>query len=564
MPNSLPTILVISALAATLPLGALSGRPAEAATPDSSGLYADYLAARFAQAQDDPTMAAEYYLRALERNPTQPDLLRHAFMASALSGRVEAAGLARLLPGDTLAQLWLVGAAAKAGDWGSVERRANALAVDKLSDDPLAGILSPLLLAWAEQAQGRTDAALAVLRPLAEDSRFRALFALHEGLIADLAGQEARATAAMAKARDVDGAPGLRLAQILASFDARHGRQAAGLQELAQAGAAAPEIGLVLPALSRAMALPPVGDARDGIAEAFLAAAGSLQTQNDDRRAAVLLDIVLALRPDLTAGRLLGAEIDEAAGRKNAARLTLEAIAPTDPLAPLARLRDAGLMAEAGDTDAALAAFDALARDCPQSALPLIREAETLRAKGQFDEAIAAYDQAMARETKPNWTLFYERGVARDQAHDRAGGEADMQKALDLSPDQPLVLNYLGYSWAEKGEHLGEARRMIEAAVQAKPNDGAIVDSLGYVMLRQGDIAGAVRTLEHATELMPDDATVNGHLGDAYAAAGRRLEAGYEWRRALMLNPEPEEAEQLKAKLVPPPRQSALAAPAAR
>ena len=277
-----------------------------------------------------------------------------------------------------------------------------------------------------------------------------------------------------------------------------------------------------------------------------------------------MLDIALSLRPDLTAGRLLGAEIDEAGGRKNAARLTLEAIAPTDPLAPLARLRDAGLLAEAGDTDAALAAFDALARDCPQSALPLARKAEMLRAKGQFGEAIAVYDQAMARETKPNWALFYERGVARYQAHDRAGGEADMQKALDLSPDQPLVLNYLGYSWAESGEHLGEARRMIEAAVQAQPNDGAIVDSLGYVMLRQGDVADAVRTLERATELMPDDATVNGHLGDAYAAAGRRLEADYEWQRALMLNPEPEEAEQLKAKLVPPPRQSALAAPAPR
>ena len=266
-------------LAATLPLPTLTAGPAEAATPDQSGLYADYLAARFAQAQDDPAMAAEYYLRALEQSPTQPDLLRQAFVASALSGRVEAAGLARLLPGDALAQLWLAGAAAKAGDWAGVEARADTLARDKPSDDPVAGVLSPLLRAWAEQAQGRTDAALAVLRPLTEESRFRALFALHQGLIADLAGQEALAAAAMARARDVDGAPGLRLAQILASFDARHGRQAAGLQELAQAAASAPEIGLVLPGLSRAMALPAVRDARDGIAEAFLAAAGSLQTK---------------------------------------------------------------------------------------------------------------------------------------------------------------------------------------------------------------------------------------------------------------------------------------------
>lgn len=564
MPDHRPAILAIALLCATFLTSTLATEQAHAASADASGLYADYLGARFAAAQDDSATAAEYYLRALEQSPEQPDLLRHAFLASALSGRVEAAGLARLLPDDALAQLWLAGAAAKDDDWAGVERRAEALGRDQLADNQLVKVLRPLLLAWAEQAQGRTEAALATLSPLTARGQFHALFALHEGLIADLAGQETLAVAAMAQARDVDGPPGLRLAQILASFDARHGRRAAGLGELGQAAEGAPEIALALPVLSEEMANPAVRDAKDGIAEAFLAAAGSLRMEDHGRPAMLLLRITLNLRPDFAAAQLLSAGIEEAREQPEAARLALDLVSATDPLAPLARLHRAGLAVQAGDTDAALAAFDALARECPQSALPLVRKAEVLRANGRFAEAVGAYDAAMARESKPNWALLYERGVARDQVHDSAGGEADMRKALELAPDQPLVLNYLGYSWAERGEHLDEARRMIETAVQAQPRDGAIVDSLGYVMLRQGDVAGAVRTLERATELMPDDATVNGHLGDAYAAAGRRLEAGYEWRRALLLHPEPDEAERLKAKLDLPPRQSASAVTPAR
>ena len=111
------------------------------------------------------------------------------------------------------------------------------------------------------------------------------------------------------------------------------------------------------------------------------------------------------------------------------------------------------------------------------------------------------------------------------------------------------MLNYLGYSWADMGQNLAQARAMIDKAVQRRPNDGAIVDSLGWVMLRQGEVAEAVRTLERAVELDPEDASINGHLGDAYWAAGRKLEATYQWRRALIFNPEPDDAAKLEAKL---------------
>jgi Flp pilus assembly protein TadD len=140
-------------------------------------------------------------------------------------------------------------------------------------------------------------------------------------------------------------------------------------------------------------------------------------------------------------------------------------------------------------------------------------------------------------------------GIAEERAHQWPKAEADFLHALQLSPDEPFVLNYLGYSWTEQGTHLAEARRMIERAAAARPNDGAIIDSLGWVALREGDTARAVSDLEKATELQPEDPTINGHLGDAYWAAGRKLEALYQWRRALTLNPEPEDVPKLEAKL---------------
>jgi Flp pilus assembly protein TadD len=141
--------------------------------------------------------------------------------------------------------------------------------------------------------------------------------------------------------------------------------------------------------------------------------------------------------------------------------------------------------------------------------------------------------------------------VAEERAHLWPKADADFHRALELSPDQPFVLNYLGYSYADMGHHLTEAREMIERASERRPNDGAIIDSLGWVMYRQGDSKSAVKTLERAVELEPEDSTINGHLGDAYWAAGRKVEAQYQWRRALTLNPPPDDAAKLEAKLNP-------------
>jgi Flp pilus assembly protein TadD len=193
-----------------------------------------------------------------------------------------------------------------------------------------------------------------------------------------------------------------------------------------------------------------------------------------------------------------------------------------------------------------------IAHDFPDSPVPLLREGDILRSKNRFAEAAVVYDHAIERIKTPrssDWVAYYDRGICYERSRQWPKAEADFKRALALSPDEPFVLNYLGYSWADMGRNLVQARDMIEKAVQRRPNDGAIIDSLGWVMLRQGLTADAVKTLERAVELEPEDASINGHLGDAYWAAGRKLEATYQWRRALIFHPEPDDAAKLEAKL---------------
>ena len=148
-----------------------------------------------------------------------------------------------------------------------------------------------------------------------------------------------------------------------------------------------------------------------------------------------------------------------------------------------------------------------------------------------------------------HWSLLYSRGIALERSKQWARAETDFIKALELEPEQPYVLNYLGYSWVDQGIHLERATGMIEKAVELRPRDGFIVDSLGWAYFRIGDYGGAVRELERAVELRPQDPVINDHLGDAYWMVGRRLEARFQWRRALALEPEADVAGTITNKL---------------
>ncbi|MBU6499133.1 MAG: tetratricopeptide repeat protein [Rhodospirillales bacterium] len=539
-------LLVLSLLSACAAANPSAG-VAVARRHDVSGAAAAYLIARYAAQSGDLATASSEFMRALAVDPANKALQQEAFLTALLAGRPEATELARDLPLNPAADLLLGDEAVKAGQWAEAQKQFAALPANGVTD-----LLRPILIAWAEQGAGQTAAALTTLKPLVEGTRFRGVYALHAAVIADLGGDIPQAGRLYGIAQASSGGPNLALARVLASWQARQGQTAAAQATLAALATANPDLAIAIPGLQAKAAERQIRGPADGVAEAYLALAAALHVQDSSEFSAILLHLALDLQPNLTPARLLNAEIYQTGNHLDRALASLSAVAGSDPLAPLVRLRVAALRSRMDDNKAALGDLAQLARQFPRAADIPSMQGDIQRIEGHFSDAVAAYDRAVALIGTPgpqNWALFYDRGIALERAHQWPRAKADLQTALRLSPNQPYVLNYLGYSMTERGENLAEAHKLIERAAEQRPNDGAIIDSLGWVELRQGNVKGAVRLLERAVELDAEDSTVSAHLGDAYWAAGRKLEAQFQWRRSLTLKPDPEQVAKLRARL---------------
>jgi len=546
---------LLSACAAADPSGAAGGdAQTEAAAPQRRGARfvapggaAAFLSGRFAAAEGDMPYAAEEFLKAHAVAPEDVDLRREAFLAALIAGRPEAAQLAEEETGNPVAALLLANIEATRGNWDAAARRYAALPKDGVT-----GVLQPLLTAWAEFGAGRPEAALAQSHPYTDDARIRGVYTFHDALIADLAGHEADAGRLYQTAQTEFGQPNLDLVRALASWQARQGQVAEARKTLSAINDMGDELAVSVPRLLTDIAVRPVGRATDGLAASYLAFASLVRQQDSGEFAGVMLRLALDLRPDMATARLVAAETLEQNKHPEAALAMLLPVEASDPLAPSIDLRRAALEDQLGNTEDALRILDRLSGAYPDRPEPWSLRGAMLRGKHRFAEAADAYNKALALLGPPvrsHWPLYYERGIAEERANQWPAAQADFLEALELSPDEPSVLNYLGYSWTEQGHDLPRAEKMIERAAEERPNDGAIVDSLGWVQLRQGHTAAAVTSLEKAVELEPEDATVNGHLADAYWAAGRKLDAEYQWRRALTLNPEPDDAAHFRARI---------------
>ena len=511
-----------------------------------SGAFGAYLSGRFAAQRSDLGVAAEKLESALSDDPGVPELANQAFLAALLAGRPDVVRLASGLPDNPVAQLVIADYDAKAGRWDQAEARFAGLPPQGLTQ-----VLRPLLVAWAEQGAGHADRALGTLAPVIEGTRFRGVYALHAAAIADLAGQTAEAARLYRVAAADYGPLNLRLGVILASWQARQGAVAEAQRTIADLAGSNGDLAIARQGLEANVAAPAIPNAAAGIAEAYLAMAATLRQQGSES-AQLLLRLALDMQPDLTAARILLAEVQDAAKRPTAALATLAEVPSGDPLAAVVALRRASLLDEAGRSEEASQLLDQLAQRYPSRPEPLAQAGDMLRRKSRFADSVRAYTAAIARlgtPTRVNWPLFYERGVALERAGQWPEAEADFEYALRLAPEQPSVLNYLAYSWIERGEHLDRVHAMLERALAERPNDGAIIDSMGWLLLRQGDTVGALKQLDRAVELQPEDAVINAHLGDALAAVGRMREAEFQWRRALNLKPEADDARKLTEKL---------------
>jgi Flp pilus assembly protein TadD len=295
-----------------------------------------------------------------------------------------------------------------------------------------------------------------------------------------------------------------------------------------------------------------VRSARSGAAEAFFSIAGALGADRNATVALLYARLATALRPELHEAHLLIGEILASEGRHAEAVQAFSTVPRRSPLFFAAEIGRADSLMELEREDEAILALESVAEAEGDSLAAWLSLAGAQRRAERWEEAAAAYDRAIALidpVEERHWAVFYERGIAHERAGQWDQAEADFLKALELRPDQPLVLNYLGYSWVELRRNFDEAQAMIEKAVEQRPEDGYITDSLGWVLYRIGKFEEAVPHLERAVELQPTDPIINDHLGDALWMVGRKREARFQWRRALSFDPEPEEAERIRAKL---------------
>jgi len=260
---------------------------------------------------------------------------------------------------------------------------------------------------------------------------------------------------------------------------------------------------------------------KEGIAEVFFTFASRIASY---------------LRPDMTDAILLTSDLLENLEQYDLAIKELKKVSADDPAYHAAELGRAGAMRRADRPEQAIEVLEQLARSHGDLAVVHSTLGDTLRGQDDFAGAIAAYDRALPllEEDNPSrWLLYYSRGIAAERSGDWEASERDFRAALEIRPDQPQVLNYLGYSMVEQNRNLDEALGMIERAVAAEPTSGYIVDSLGWVLYRLGRYDEAVVHMEKAVQLLAVDPVVNDHLGDVYWAVGRYREAEFQWSRAL-------------------------------
>ncbi len=557
-----PRVVAPLMLLLTLILPALA-LPGVAPAQGIPGIAGPYLAAENAARRGDIAEAARLYAQALARDPDNANLMGRTITHQMAAGQIERAipvarRLDALRPGHHLGVLLLAADALKRGD---PDRARILLDTGGPESGPFAG---QLMDAWVAFAGGDIDAARAQLAKLEEADTGGAageiVAAYHLGLLESAAGRDGDAIAALDRALDRAiehaGNGTLRLTRVRAGVLARLGRvedaRAAVAKRLSQTlGDKRLEL-LERDLAAGRIPAPVVMTGIEGAAEALFGVSGYLSRGDNRQIGLAYAQLAIHLDPDLTEARLLIAGILQQDGQFGLAIAAFEAIPASAPEALDAEIGRAEAMQDAGRVDEGIAALRDTVAAYPRSIEAHTSLGDMLRRDSRFAEAGAAYDGALALVPHPeqrHWPLFYQRGIAFERSEQWPRAEADFLKALELEPDQPMVLNYLGYSWVEMGDNLAEAQAMIEKAVEQRPGDGYIVDSLGWVLYRLGDFDGAVEHLETAVELKPVDPVINDHFGDALWMIGRRIEARFQWKRALSFEPEEKDAERIRRKL---------------
>ena len=543
------------------------GAPAEAKPERPAYSSGDFLSGRFAGVAGDRASAIAYLEQALSEDPQNHALAGQLLVLYLSVGDIpKAAERARQLQADAdherIVDLVLAVEAAHDGQFAEGEKALrNAFSQAK-------GVIwLPLLQAWLKAGRNELKKPLQPADILPEgETKAPPFLAYHLALLNDFAGfPEMAATQYALAVADPQKAP-FRAIEAAADFYRRHGENNKLAALKLAYTAAHPQMSMLMDSddASQMAALMNaheeerqstpalINTPQAGLAEVLFTMASVLYSAEAAQDTILYLRMALYLRQDFSLAQLLLGNVLENEGDFAGAAAVYGAVNPKSPLFSRALLRKAYMVEAQGKTEEAIKMLDARAAAHSDEYDTYVVKGDLLRNRSRFAEAAEAYSQALARinEREPqHWSIFFARATCFDRIGRWEQTESDLREALKLDPNQPEVLNYLGFSLLERNQRLEEARELIEQAYALQPDSAQIIDSMGWAHYKTGDIDGAVQFLEQAIELLPSDATVNDHLGDAYWQAGRKTEARYQWQQALSFKPEPKEEAVIRRKL---------------
>jgi tetratricopeptide (TPR) repeat protein len=550
-------VMAWALVAGTVPPARAANSPAYTDTIDAGdSLAGNYLSAVVAGNARDTSAAAFFYSEALRDDPRSNDLTDRAFVSLLAEGSYpEAVRLAERIvqrdPGNGLALLTLAARDIRAKNYQKARSRLTRNVKGKVTTD----LTGSLLSAWSWLGSGNLKKALATVDGIKGEDSIATFRDFHAGLIADLGGDTAEAEKRLAAAYKVENKT-LRMVDVYARFLARHGKTAEAKAVLEDFNKSLPRHPVITDLLTRIQDGKPIESAvpsvAAGAAEVLYGLGAAGNRQGDELAAMLYLRLALWLAPENGLAVITLADVYDRLKQPERANDTYDLVARSSPLRRSADLQIALNLELLDHKDEAVQKLQAIIAADPKDIDALNALGNIYRARKDFANAAATYTKALDVIEKPDagyWSLYYFRGIAYERTKQWPKAEADFKKALELYPEQPMVLNYLGYSWVDQGMNLDEAFKMLKRAVEQRPTDGYIVDSLGWAYYRLGRYDEATRILEKAVELKPSDPVINDHLGDAYYRVGRKLEATFQWNHARDLKPDPDDLPNILKKI---------------
>jgi tetratricopeptide (TPR) repeat protein len=515
-----------------------------------------YLAARHASVERDANSAAAFYRSALRSDPKNNELLDRAFISSLADGDIEeAVKLAdRILTQDKSNRVARLVVGVR--DLKQKKYATAQININQSIRGPITDLIATLLSGWASYGSGDTKVAIANIDKLTGPAWYPILKDLHSGMILELANREKDAGARLERAYKLDDSM-LRVADAYARWNSRSKDAAAATAIYEAFDKKLPRHPLVQEGLRETRAgkklSPLVDSAQAGAAEALYGIGATLTRRGGEDLALVYLQLALYLQPNHSMALLSLADLYESVKKPQMAIKVYERVPASSPLKKNAQIQLATNLDTADRSDEAIKILKGVTAEDPKDIEAIMALGNIERGRKKFADCAQTYtmgiDAMPAAAEKSAWVTYYYRGICEERSKQWSKAEADMRKALEMQPEQPHVLNYLGYSWIDQGINLDEGMKMIKRAVDQRPDDGYIVDSLGWAFYRIGNFEDAVKNLERAIDLKPEDPTINDHLGDAYWRVGRVLEAKFQWAHARDLKPEPEELPKIEAKI---------------